>query len=217
MTSMLTKLGNICGSYVQVHAMFECPFAIPANLWDGSLVSSTVEALSKQSSVQQYLATVHNKKSKKSCNGQYQYISMEYCSGGDVETYLRSQSTNWVITKSTQTTGLPQAKELLSWLFQMAYSLYVGRDFLELIHYDIKLLNFFITSGDSLGTVSHQKSLLNTDNGMIIGLGNTLFRLPIEGNMPSVIKLADFGTSTIHSSQFIGDPINVQHVSAFSF
>ncbi len=62
---------------------------------------------------------------------------MEYCRGSDVEEFVRSQNVLSIETIRVM-------------LFQMFYSLYSCREKLSLRHYDIKLLNFFVTLGTAL-------------------------------------------------------------------
>ena len=69
--------------------------------------------------------------------GCYQYIRMEYCSGGDLEDFVRDRR---IMSVST----------VRHMLFQMCFALYCCRDQLALRHFDIKLLNFMVAQGNSL-------------------------------------------------------------------
>lgn len=67
----------------------------------------------------------------------YQYIRMEYCSGGDLEEVVRRAGQ---LTVST----------VKSILFQIFFAFYAGREKLCLRHFDVKLLNFFVSDGSCL-------------------------------------------------------------------
>lgn len=135
-----------------------------------------------------------NFKSLKSSNpSDYQFIHMEYCLGGDMETYWRKVQLDDTM--------------ICSYMFQMCYALFVARDCFALRHYDIKLLNFFLTSANDLLT---DKAVDN----VLIGLGPNIYSLPVHHNCTnsstaSIVKLADFGTSAL-GPELIGKPITVQ-------
>ena len=69
--------------------------------------------------------------------GSHQYIRMEFCSGGDLEDVVRRAGQ----------LAVPDVRALL---FQMCYALYACREKLALRHFDVKLLNFFVTHGAAL-------------------------------------------------------------------
>lgn len=66
---------------------------------------------------------------------------MELCGHGDAEGLIRDQPDKL----------LPLA-EARSFLFQMAFSLYVGRAELSMRHFDVKLLNFLVADASALLT-----------------------------------------------------------------
>lgn len=68
-----------------------------------------------------------------------QYIGMELCEHGDAEVFIK-----------TQRDGLLPTVEAQGFLFQMAFALYAGRAELSLRHFDVKLLNFFVSDASRL-------------------------------------------------------------------
>jgi serine/threonine protein kinase len=62
-------------------------------------------------------------------SGLFQYIHMEYCDGGDLETFIALQSEK----------QLPIINALIPFLFQMVFSVYCGREKFHLRHCDIKV------------------------------------------------------------------------------
>ncbi|CAN0087479.1 unnamed protein product, partial [Ectocarpus fasciculatus] len=69
----------------------------------------------------------------------YQYIGMELCEHGDAEVFMKAQRD-----------GLLPTVEAQGFLFQMAFALYAGRAELSLRHFDVKLLNFFVSDASRL-------------------------------------------------------------------
>lgn len=59
---------------------------------------------------------------------------MELCEHGDAEVFIRAQHDRLLPTVEAQ-----------GFLFQMAFALYAGRAELSLRHFDVKLLNFFVS------------------------------------------------------------------------
>ncbi len=181
-TSSLVSL-NICPNLVQIYSVFKSEYKEPES-W--KLKSHEVHSAATGNS-QRYKI-----KSKK--DGNYQYIRMEFCTGGDVEHIIR---VNKHLPIST----------IRSYLFQMCYALYSCRVELDLRHYDIKLLNFFATNGLSLFSHSSSAYRALTRPGLTIdqdkfinirvGLGPSIYSLIINSQNNELIKLADFGTSYI--------------------
>lgn len=68
-----------------------------------------------------------------------QYIGMELCEHGDAEVFIKAQRD-----------GLLPTVEAQAFLFQMAFALYAGRAELSLRHFDVKLLNFFVSDASRL-------------------------------------------------------------------
>lgn len=126
-------------------------------------------------------------KSERHTSGCFQYIRMEFCGGGDVESFLRK-------------TGEVSCATIRSFLFQMSFSLYAGREALALRHFDVKLLNFFLARGPE------------DEAALQIGFGKHLFSIPTrQHEQPAIVKLADFGTSTI-GVDTLNAPITAQQV-----
>jgi hypothetical protein len=117
-------------------------------------------------------------KPKKS--GVFQYIRMELCAHGDLEDFTKAQ-----------TGGLVALAEVPAVVFQMVFSLWVGRQEFHLRHYDVKLLNFFVTTLAAQGRP--QPGQQPAAAALRYGLGNRVFRLPTA----LVIKLADYGTADV--------------------
>ena len=69
----------------------------------------------------------------KTIKGDFQYIRMEFCDGGDVEEALREHPR-------------PPARVVVWLLRQMALALFFAQQEMNLRHYDVKLLNFFLKS-----------------------------------------------------------------------
>lgn len=64
---------------------------------------------------------------------------MELCEHGDAEVFIRAQRDRVLPTVEAQ-----------GFLFQMAFALYAGRAELSLRHFDVKLLNFFVSDASRL-------------------------------------------------------------------
>ncbi len=153
---------------------------------------------------------------KKNCTkGTYQFIEMEFCSCGDVETFLRSM-------------GVPSLVLVKSMLFQMLYSLYCGRVIYTLRHFDIKLLNFFLyklpLKCDAVVASSDYEGITKSQ-ALIIGFEDLLYRLPFLPDPAAIpnqdvsssscmymIKLGDFGTGVIDHP--LDTPVTIQQVSS---
>ena len=195
MTSALVTL-NIAPNFVQVHSIFQSTNPTPRE-WQKSAVSFCATAPSGGTS---------KKNSKK-----YQYIRMEYCVGGDVESFVKAAGVGGVDVGAIRTM-----------MFQMFFSLYAAREQLCLRHYDIKLLNFFLTDYTSLLNSSvrheqHEDRDAATSGGsseeclaVTYGFGRHNFVIPLLKNRPhaGLLKLADFGTCSVGSAS-LGRPITI--------
>eukprot|EP01031_Cornospumella_fuschlensis_P035160 gene35160-42586_t len=108
--------------------------------------------------------------------GLFQYMELEFCRFGDMESYLRSATID--------------SRVLLALCFQMCYALYSVRERLSMLHQDVKLLNFFLTDGgNDAGT---------QNTGVIrVGFGQHIYNLPSLRYSPCLVKLGDFGTSEV--------------------
>ena len=114
------------------------------------------------------------KKAKKAAAGDYQYIRMEYCTEGDLEEACRNNPN-------------PPADAIRDLMVQMTTSLRVCYEELSMRHYDIKLLNFFLTRDED--TDSEPKG--RRRGGYWDDAGGSL-----------VVKLADFGTADVEAHTF---------------
>jgi hypothetical protein len=226
LASALVSL-NICPNLVQVFAMFQSNYGAPDFFWQKSTNNSSTDIAVS--------AIPTQKRLKK---GRYQFIRMEFCSGGDMEENLR-KNVEYSVDK------------IRSFMFQMFFALYSCREKISLRHYDLKLLNFFVTSGHA---VLEKKKILNenfsndddatslkknvasvnnknsTNNNVLdncvslevnnenidvdLGFGSFVYRLNFDSNNFDFAKLADFGTSIVGSNG-LGDPISVQQVFIF--
>lgn len=144
--------------------------------------------------------------------GNYQYIRMEFCSGGDIEELVRKER-------------VLQSMTVRNLLFQMCYALYSCREQLQLRHYDIKLLNFFCTNGSGVLPTDmriicdyrrlqspfqdFRQDLVEATVECRIWFGHRAYSLPLRISSKCLVKLADFGTSVIGAGG-LGDPITVQ-------
>jgi serine/threonine protein kinase len=189
------SLMNVCPNMIRVFEVFQTNADPSKIVWS----CDPPAVVAKSSS---------NARRQKYEKGHFQFIRMEFCAGGDVESHLRKCHTF-------------NADLIRSYLFQMCYSLYAGRESMSLRHYDIKLLNFFVTSGfEGLHVAKkypedsekHHKEDSNS-KGLQIGFGNHIYTLPIKLNQElSVIKLADFGTSVI-GQEILNEPITPHQVN----
>lgn len=160
---------NICPNIVQIHSTFQTPYP-PPPMW------KTVSNVS----------SIPNERTMK--KGHYQYINMEFCSGGDIEEHIRKLKSK----------GLPPA-DIRSMFFQMCFSLYSCRDQVTLRHFDIKLLNFLLADSSVLVDSNNRRPLECDRVDYRVGFGENVFVLPLSlaAMSPGVVKLADFGTSLI--------------------
>lgn len=188
---------NICPNLIKVHSVFQSEFNAPEDLWKKSTGRPFLPSL-------HLMAPVAVPKLSSLIRGKYQYIRMEFCKGGDLESFVRDKQH---ISVSTIT----------SFLFQMLYALYTCREKLSLRHFDIKLLNFFVTTGSSLISADGRSDHFRTASESVfgkatipleIGFGNRIFDIPCRHDELDVVKLADFGTSVIGAGM-LGDRIGV--------
>jgi serine/threonine protein kinase len=137
-------------------------------------------------------------------NAKFQYMRMEYCQGGDLEGLVRNHK---------RPLGIDTVRSML---FQMCFSLYACRDQIGLRHYDLKLLNFFVTHGRAL---LRDPSDISTTSGYVVmnvAFGEYDFALPLSLDEPNFVKLSDFGTSCVGSGS-LGDPITMQQVNSMHY
>lgn len=190
---------KICPNLVQVYSLFQADFDAPLKLWDGRRSLQDLRNMAQNGTVRK-----QNTGLRKAdlTAGRFQYIRMEFCSGGDVEERVRAIQQ-------------PDIRDVQAMFFQMCFSLYACREKLCMRHFDIKLLNFFITTKDilhqnqSAAKASHMSG--NSTTNLQVGLGQHVYNIPLCPGDLSLIKLADFGTSAVGASG-LGDPITMQQV-----
>jgi hypothetical protein len=175
---------NICPNLVLIHSIFQSSAAVSDVLWNNPQRSNSAVAVKLPAFKR---------------DAKYQYMRMEYCRGGDLEGLVRSQKDLAVDVVRMM-------------LFQMCYSLYACRDQVSLRHYDLKLLNFFVTHGSALLSSTHDAA---TGYVMMnVAFGSLEFTLPLRLDQPDLVKLSDFGTSCVGSNS-LGDPITIQQVLSY--
>lgn len=104
---------------------------------------------------------------KKSTSPCYQYVRMEFCSGGDLEDYVLKNGPKAAVKKAKSSSLLTSGRGIVDnrgdtsyfcsnecvlncttirqMLFQMFFSIYSCREQLSMRHFDVKLLNFLVT------------------------------------------------------------------------
>jgi hypothetical protein len=194
MICSLLKTMNICPNLVQVYSLFQAANAPPSVLLESSMFrfnhTDRHSTLINQSSDGKY---------------RYQYVRMEFCTGGDLDDLLLK----------VHMFDIPMVR---IFLFQMFFALYSCREQLALRHYDIKLLNFLVTSSRSLlqsKEQDNQPQRISHRNDEIIqlniGFGQYIYELNLAAHSQKneLVKLTDFGTSMIGAGG-LGDPVTVQ-------
>ena len=111
------------------------------------------------------------------------YILMELCELSNIESYFKKQK------RFADTVFVPDLTKVL--FFQMIYGLHVLQEELAFHHYDIKLLNYFLTCKEHVS---------RTYPVPVGGKGSEIERYSFDQVFEScskcfVVKLADFGTS----------------------
>ena len=178
---------HICPNMLKIHSVFQSCYGPPEALWRNTSPDIDSPPCS---------LPVMVPKAAQQSRGRYQFIRMELCAGGDLEDYIRK--TEFELSTDT----------IQSMLFQMFFALYACREKLCLRHFDLKLLNFFVTD---CADIKAESSMANVPKVMSIGFGEQIFFIPLLPNEMKLIKLADFGTSMIGVGS-IGDPIGANQV-----
>lgn len=194
-TSSLVSL-NVSPNFIQLYSVFTSKYPPSANIWTSENGGGGISVTPRK------ISSVLEKDTKQIKKGNFQYIRMELCNGGDLEEVVRTRS-------------VLSSDEICNFFFQMCFSLYACRERLSMRHYDIKLLNFFCSSSSSL---FFGDSSIQPDR-MRIGFGDHIFSLPLSEatqGQTDVVKLADFGTSAI-GSRSLGCPIGIHQVRIPTF
>lgn len=183
---------RVCPNFLHVYSLFNCAQPPAEKHWVRSAAQGGGEVVA---------AT----RSKPGAVSGYQYMRMEFCSYGDTEELVRARRH---LSASCVRTSL----------FQMLYSCYAAREQLSLRHYDVKLLNFFATSVDDL-VASSGGTAGAAEVEVLYGFCDAVYMIPFvplsagagaaagAGNDNILVKLADFGTSTIARGE-LNDAIN---------
>lgn len=200
-TSSLVSL-NISPNFIQVYSVFTSQYPPSPTFWKPAIThqDNIVGCASRCLNSSRNVVSTLQKEASRMSTGNYQYIRMELCSGGDLEDIVRRQS---VITP----------EYIRHFFFQMCFSLYACRERLSMRHYDIKLLNFFCSNASSV-IDRYDKHPKTKFSHIRIGFGEFMYYLPLEGKTDKntdVVKLADFGTSVI-GSKTLGCPIGIHQV-----
>ena len=111
----------------------------------------------------------------------YQYVLSELATGGDMEEACKLQP-----GEAWETAMLPTL------LFQMLFSVHVAQKELMLRHYDIKLLNFFLTQPPA-----PRRALRGTDVRMRYAAGKSEYEITLRAGENTLAMLADFGTADV--------------------
>jgi hypothetical protein len=201
-TSSLVSL-NISPNFIQVYSVFTSQYPPSATFWKPATSRQGVSGCASmtQISSRSVISTLQREASRMT-PGNYQYIRMELCSGGDLEEVVRRQA-------------VVDPECIRNFFFQMCFSLYACRERLSMRHYDIKLLNFFCSDSHSLSGRSEERCMSSDLSYIRVGFGDHTYLLPLGAscdNTTDIIKLADFGTSVI-GSKTLGCPIDIHQVN----
>ena len=223
---------NICPNLVLVSSVFQSEYSAPDCLWRNTQKNNL---LLKNCDERTQISAVDLPKKNQLQKGNFQYIKMEFCSGGDLEDLVRR-----AVRLDVQI--------VRSILFQMFFAFYTCREKFNLRHFDVKLLNFFVSTGGSLLSpiqrLQHEEnekshnyennnnndsnrnkyndkynnnnnnSNNNNDNQLVkmkVGFGDIIFSIPLLIDSLCVVKLADFGTSAVGAAN-LGESITQQQV-----
>ncbi len=188
---MLSSLArrNICPNFVLVRGVFTSVYEPPSQLWGAA---GNKKPLGNRHEITDNPKGPPEEPSIEK-RGSFQFIRMELCNHGDVEEYIRRQP-NAVIPPS-------DARCLL---FQMAFSLHVAGNKFAMKHYDVKLLNFFMSD-------TNEYSIIEREHPFTViqyGLGSHVFNLRMRTSSALTVKLADFGTANVRAESN-GQPVTI--------
>lgn len=180
---------GISPNFIETYGMFQTEMKEPDHLW-GTESNKKPRGPFSQHSVMKF----NPKKYKSTSNdGDYCYIRMELCDGGDFEEFLKER---------TNGLGVMPLKETIGALFQMISSLNLAQVKFNLRHYDVKLLNFFLKK---------KLSLTNDEDEMVevakYNYGHDDYIVESSRDYAYVVKLADYGTADT-SIESLNTPID---------
>jgi serine/threonine protein kinase len=186
LVSQLAQL-SICCNFLRTTYCFRCQYPPHKQLW-GSCDEPCPQG--------EFPSSENRRRVPKpgKAKGDYVYIHMEFCEGGDMEEYMRK-----LPTKAFEASQLPAL------ILQMLFSMYSSRDILGMRHYDVKLLNFLLARPE--GT----DDMLGKPPGFLYHFGDRQYWLPFRDNSPRIVKLADFGTAVI-DRETLGTELDVDQV-----
>ena len=176
LSSLVRK--NVCPNFILTRRIWTMEYEPPASYWG--------EEDNKAPRGKKYnprsRKNAFPKHPSKGSAGRFQYIAMELCAHGDVESYLADQVGKTI-----------PAEEARIMLFQMAVSLHVAKEKFNLVHYDVKNLNFLLQDANEERDAGgdHTHILLR------YCIGDDVFNLKMERERATVAKLADYGTASL--------------------
>ena len=180
---------GVCPNFVETYQVFQLPRPAPSKLWGTEADPMPLGETPHQVGVASTRVECVRRQEFPSA-GPFQYIRMELCGNGDLESHLKRLTGEMM--------PLPQ---LCAVMFQMFFSLYVARHRLNFRHYDIKLLNFF-AKAVSIPVGLHTFA-------MRYYFGACHFALPpLDSNFAFFVKLADYGTADTRP-ETLGMPVTV--------
>jgi serine/threonine protein kinase len=173
--SSLVRLGS-CPNFISTRRAFTCDYAPPASHWGDEHNKCPKGKVFSSRGRNPMPRQPNNKK------GKFQYISMELCKHGDIESYLARQVGKVV-----------SGDEARSMLFQMAFSLFSSKAKFGLKHYDIKNLNFLLQDANDTAAGEGE----HTHVSLRYGYKGNVFDVKMERERAVVAKLADYGTADL--------------------
>jgi serine/threonine protein kinase len=130
--------------------------------------------------------------------GDFVYIRMELCDGGDLEEALREHPR-------------PRARVVAQLVRQMALSLLSAQKELHMRHYDVKLLNFFLKSQPRCSPAAGARPADAATDGEDVGATDEFWE---RRDMEWVVKLADYGTAETDVAS-MGGALQERHVTTW--
>jgi serine/threonine protein kinase len=192
-----------CPNFIETYQVFQFAHNAPDRLWrqesaqgDPSVDDHVRRRLCNRSGKR----TPRRRRKPSGRPSIFTYIRMELCDEGDLETFLRN-SVEDEDDAHRELNGLLPIEEVPAVMFQMCMSLAVGQDELNLRHYDVKLLNFFVKRidiGELAGEMEVAPEELAKDGKVEIAAysyNNVKYRIMAPIERPFIIKLADYGTA----------------------
>ena len=177
---------GVSPNYIETYGMFQTEMEEPFHLWGNETNKKPRGPFSQHSVMKfnpkKYILNKSNKyKLNKKSSGDYCYIRMELCDGGDFEEFLKEK---------TFGLGYIPLKETVGGLFQMIASLNLAQNKFNLRHYDVKLLNFFLKK---------KLSLTNDEDEMVeiakYQYDDDEYIVEASRDYAYIVKLADYGTA----------------------